>query len=159
MTTTTTTTRWLAALAGLLLAPALLTACSTDAPRAAPSPKSDSAADFSSCMRDKGYDVPDPSGDQQGLKLQVPDGIDPEQYNDDLTTCAGADGAGAGNAARAQSVDKDDPKWKKTVACVRDHGFEDFPDDPAADYEPTDDAAFIDAMQTCDGGAGSTGLK
>lgn len=70
-----------AAAAGALLALALITGCSTapGAQTASPAPsQSSSEQDYlltiARCMRDKGFDVPDPEG---GSDIRIPEGGDP----------------------------------------------------------------------------------
>lgn len=161
--TATKRSRWAVAAAALLLAPALLTACSSGGASggdSTPTPKADSASTLFSCMRDKGYDMPDPAPGQRGINLEKPDGVDQDQFNADFDSCASKE-IGAGTSNKAKAVDPNSPEWKKTVSCVRDKGFGDFPDDPEAltKYEPSDEAAFTDAMDACSASAGSTGAE
>lgn len=157
---TRTRTRFAVAVAALLLAPAILTACSSDKPDSAPSPERDTASAFFSCMRDKGYDVPDPTADQKSVSLEVPDGVDPSQYRDDMAGCAKSSGAGD---AAAQPLPGAGKEWEKTVSCVREHGFPDFPDDmdAAASFAPADTSTYEDVLETCSTGeaAGASGAE
>lgn len=151
--------RWVVAVAALLLAPALLAGCSSDEPDAAPSSGNNGAASFASCMRDKGYDEPDPDPNEKGVALQVPTGVDPDQYQADLGACAGASSSGAGADSEAKPLDANSKEWRKIVKCARDAGFDDFPDDPAADFQPANPSAFDEAMERCGLGFGSTGAE
>ncbi len=160
-TDTTRTTRrtraFLAAATAVLLLPGLLAACSGGSPdgddTATGSSTGGSAAAGSSlaaCMRDQGYDMPDPDGSGSTMQLSTPDGVDPDQYRDDLQRCLG-DGTGAGDAQAAKPMGPSPEQARKAAACIREHGFTDYPDDEAAkaQYHPDDEAAFEEVAQTC----------
>lgn len=144
-------TTFIAVAAAVVLLPGLLSACSgapsSDATDAA-SGKKDSGSSLSSCLRDKGYDVPD-AGSGMGT-LSAPDGVDQEQWDTDFEKCMG-EGKGAGlQVAPAQPIGS--PEQLKQVAkCIRDKGFEDYPDgqDEQASYKADDEQAFTDASTTC----------
>ncbi|WP_413602931.1 hypothetical protein [Curtobacterium sp. Curtsp57] len=143
-----------AVLAGLLLLPALLTACSStpdtgSAPRAGDSGNS-GAVELASCMRDKGYDMEDPSS-SGGLQLSPPDGVDADQWRSDLVACTG-DGKAPGEANVAKPMPGMEDMARAMAECMRDNGFSDYPDDQGdqASYTPSGDAStFADVEQTC----------
>lgn len=151
----TSSVRFAAAVAGLLLTPALLIACAqVPDDELTPDRTTARAAAFTACMRDKGYDMPDADADG-GLSVPIPDGVDPAQYESDMATCAPSTGARDGVGSGGQPGP--DEAFRKAAGCVREHGFEDYPDDPdaIARYQPSDRAAFDDVVETCD--AGSSG--
>lgn len=172
--TTTTSTRrtrsLLAAAAALVLLPGLLASCSSPAPDPTKSPGTAAkGATLAECMRGKGYDMPDPSSGGDTLQLSAPDGVDEEQYHADLTSCLD-DSAGAGDAQAAKPMPGSDEQQRKVAECIRDRGFEDYPDDEEAKirYQPDDQDAFDEVARACDaeafagsgagagGGAGAT---
>jgi hypothetical protein len=153
-----------AALAVVLL-PGLLAGCSTTSDDGTAGPSTGTARQGSSmaeCMRGKGYDVPDPSSGGRTMDLSAPDGVDPEQYQTDLTTCLG-DAEGAGNAQVAKPMEGLDDKMQQAAECIRDNGFSDYPDDEDGKraYQPDDADAFAEVAKTCDEqafGADTTGV-
>lgn len=165
MDTTTDTTRttrrtraFLATTAAVLLLPGLLAACSGGSPEgdetATGSATPGSAAkgsSLASCMREQGYDMPDPDGSGSTMQLSAPDGVDPDQYRDDLKNCLG-DGTGAGDAQAAKPMGSSPEQARKAAACIREHGFSDYPDDEEGKihYRPDDEAAFEEVARSCD---------
>lgn len=155
-TTRTTTTRrtrsLLTAAAAVLLLPGLLASCSADAPDAGPTKSAGNAkgVTLAECMRDKGYDMPDPSSGGKTLQLSAPDGVDEDQYQADVKTCLD-DSAGAGDASMAKQMPGSAGRQRKAAECIRDRGFEDYPDDEEAKagYQPDDQTAFDDVARTC----------
>ncbi len=87
---------------------------------------------FSACMRSHGVPAfPSPSNNGNTLKVQVGPGapVDPSspQYNHALATCNSlAPGFGGPQAQPITPADELD--YLKAAACVRAHGFPDFPD-------------------------------
>lgn len=159
MTKQTTTT--LAAIAGaLVLLPALLTGCSgapsVDTTPSAAGDRKARAAAVASCMREKGFDVPDPSGD--GTTTTLPDGVDPDQFSEAVAACA--KDAGIEEGGTAQEAPGAAEAAKKAAECIRENGFSDYPDDAEAQYEPADQDAFDAVAKKCDdeafGSLGST---
>jgi hypothetical protein len=155
-TTTTTTfrTRALVAVATLLLLPGALTACSGEAPDGQPTTSADAGATTASCMRDKGYDMADPSTSDDGMKVSIPDGVDKEQWQQDMDACLGGgdgNGAGGGGSGMAEPAPGVDAKSAQVAKCIRDAGFADYPDDVDArsKYRAADQDAFDTAAQEC----------
>ncbi|WP_181435871.1 hypothetical protein [Curtobacterium sp. MCSS17_006] len=155
--TTTTTARrtrsLLAAAAALVLLPGLLASCSAAAPDSGSTKSSGTAAKgatLAECMRGKGYDMPDPSSGGTTLQLSAPDGVDEDQYQADLKSCLD-DSAGAGEASMAKQMPGTADRQRKAAECIRDRGFEDYPDDEEAKagYQPDDQTAFDDVARTC----------
>ncbi|OII29599.1 hypothetical protein BIU98_10255 [Curtobacterium sp. MMLR14_010] len=156
--TTRQTRAFLATATAVLLLPALLTACSGGSPdsdeTATGSSTTGSAAkgsSLASCMRDQGYDMPDPDGSRSTMQLSAPDGVDPDQYRDDLKNCLG-DGTEAGDVPAAKPMGPEPEQARKAAACIRDHGFADYPDDEEGkiQYRPDDEAAFDEVARSCD---------
>ncbi len=163
-TRTTLTT----AAAALILLPALLTGCSGTGKSAGETPSAGAgggntvATKVAGCMRDKGHDYPDPSGDS--FQAKKPEGSAGEQWDTDLDDCLRSAGGGAGGPdAQAPGPDPATvEKSKEAAQCLRDAGYEDFPDDDAAQgsYEPSgDQAAFDEAQGTCYEKAFGTGAQ
>lgn len=155
--TTTTTTRrtrsLLAVAAAMVLLPGLLASCSAAAPDPGPTKSVGTAAKgatLAECMRGKGYDMPDPSSGGT-LQLSAPDGVDEDQYQADLKSCLD-DSAGAGDAQAAKPMPGSDEQQRKVAECIRDRGFEDYPDDEDAKirYQPDDQDAFDEVARACD---------
>lgn len=159
-TTTTTTTTALGALATLLLVPALLAGCSGGSGEAASgsSPSSSAgrpnAATVGDCLRKKGYDISD---DELGIgkktaQISVPEGVDVDQWLADSAVCTGTT-AGAGEPAKPfPGTEKID---REAAACIREHGFADYPDDldAKASYHPADEDTFNTVAKQCDDAA------
>lgn len=158
------TTTLIAVAAAVVLLPGLLAACS-GAPSGDSTDKASgggkgSGSSLSSCLRDKGYDMPDPSSGGNSMTLSAPDGVDEEQWSADLEKCMGDMGAGDVKMAKPAG----NPEQLKQVAkCIRDSGFSDWPDDEDGQmsYKPDDQEAFQEASNKCfddvigsDGGAG-----
>jgi hypothetical protein len=148
-----------AVLAGILLVPGLLTACSSTphddsassgvASRDGAS-KNSGAVELASCMRDKGYDMEDPSS-SGGIQLSAPDGVDADQWHTDLVACTG-DGKGAGEERVAKPLPGMEDMARDMAECMRENGFADYPDDSGDQvaYQPSgDESTFDDVSQTC----------
>lgn len=158
--TNTDRTRSLIAIAAaVVLLPGLLAACSSNAPDTvdtkAPGSK---GATTASCMRDKGYEMDDPTaGGAGGTAFSVPEGVDKDQYMADLQKCmgsessSGAAGSGESGSGGAKSLPGGEKMAKEAAKCIREHGFEDYPDDmeAAGGYEPDDEDAFADVSKQC----------
>lgn len=147
-----TTRTALALLAGALLLPALLTACSAEPDHGAASdgPAAPGGTALASCMRDQGYDMEDPSSGQ--LSLSPPDGVDADQWREALVSCSGSGSAGAGDGQAAQPMPGMDGMARALGECVRDAGYDDYPDEAEeqAAYTPSGDTAtFESVQQTC----------
>jgi hypothetical protein len=148
-----------AVLAGVLLVPGLLTACSStphdDSASSGGSSsggasKNSGAVELASCMRDKGYDMEDPSS-SGGLQLSPPDGVDADQWRTDLVACTG-DGKGAGEAQVAKPLPGMEDMARDMAECMRENGFPDYPDDSGdqVGYQPSgDESTYDDVSQTC----------
>lgn len=158
--TRTTTTTTLGVLAALLLVPGLLTGCSGgngDGPGSGSGPSSSAghaatAAKLGDCMRKKGHDVSDDDLAVSGGKARfaVPDGVDAQQWTDDLATCAGTS-ASAGQAAQVTTPPGYEEADEKATACIREQGFDDYPDDEEArgSYHPADEGTFTTVAKKC----------
>ncbi|WP_420366349.1 hypothetical protein AAEP80_06055 [Curtobacterium sp. L3-7] len=151
MTDTTNKTKTIALVAGLLLLPGLLVACSSNAPtvRESASGAGQKGATIAECMRGKGYDMADPSGKSE--TISVPEGVDQEQWSADLTECAGA-GSGAGDGVQAaKPMAGMEEQLQQAAKCIRENGFADYPDDEEGwlSYKPGDQATFDDVAKTC----------
>lgn len=166
--TTTTSTRrtrtLLAAAAAVVLLPGLLASCSSSDPDSGPTGSAGTAAKgatLAECMRGKGYDMPDPSSGGGTMQLSAPDGVDEERYRDDLASCL--DDSGAGDAQAAKPMPGSEEQQRKAAECIRERGFEDYPDDEDAKvrYQPDDPDAFDEVARACDaeafGAAGGAG--
>ena len=161
-TNTTRRARSLVALsAAVLLLPGLLAACSSGTPKAeqtSSGSKSGTGSSLASCMRDKGYDMKDPSGG--GQTLRAPDGVDEEQWSDDMQACmGGSKGAGDSGVQKAKPVPGADKKMQEVAKCIRAGGFSDYPDDQGAQasYKAGDRSAFEDLARQCEEKAFGTG--
>ncbi|MBT1675126.1 hypothetical protein [Curtobacterium aurantiacum] len=157
----------LAVATAVVLLPAVLTGCSSGGPGGGPTDTTGTAAagvTLAECMRDRGYDMPDPGNGGPTVQLSAPDGVDEEQYRDDLTGCLD-DTAGAGEADAAKPAPGMAGKALEAAACIREHGFSDYPDDEEGwiAYQPEDEAAFDEVARSCDdrvfgsSGQGSSG--
>lgn len=154
MTTRSTSTRT-AVIAAVLLLPALLAGCSGGGTTSDPSPtpSAHAAGAVGDCMRDKGYDIDDSElagkpAAGGGAGFAVPDGVDPDQWTADLVTCSGA----AVEAGRAQAAKPLPGASDAFAKCLRDGGFDDYPDDESAraTYHPADQDAFDRVSEECD---------
>ncbi|PZE91427.1 hypothetical protein DEJ00_06330 [Curtobacterium sp. MCLR17_039] len=167
MTTTRRTRSLMSAAAAVFLLPLLLVGCSDAAPNDDTTTAAGGAAPgvaLAECLRDRGYDMPDPGTGGESMQLSAPDGVDPEQYQEDLKGCLD-DSAAAGDAQAAQPMPGSEEIARKTAECLRGQGFPDYPDDQDAQarFEPDDQEAFNEAAGTCTdaafeavrGGAGS----
>jgi hypothetical protein len=118
-----------------VLLPALLAGCSTtDAPGSTSSPSVADTASASSqlgeCLRDAGYNVPDPDLGQ-GVVIAPPKGADPERYAEDFSACRAKLPESQGGGSQEPSAEELAEQQKadmKVAECVREKGFEDFPD-------------------------------
>lgn len=159
-TTTRRTRSLMSAAAAVVLLPLLLVGCSDTAPDDDTTTAAGGAAPgvaLAECM-------PDPGTGGGSMQLSAPDGVDPEQYQDDLKGCLD-DSAAAGDAQAAQPMPGSEEIARKTAECLREQGFPDFPDDQEAQnrFQPDDQEAFDEAAGTCtdaafeavQGGAGS----
>lgn len=166
-TTTRRTRSLMSAAAAVVLLPLLLGGCSDASPDADRTAASGGAAPgvaLAECMRDRGYDMPDPGTGGGSMQLSAPDGVDPEQYQEDLKGCLD-DSAVAGDAQAAHPMPGSAEIARKTAECLREQGFPGYPDDQDAQmrFQPDDQQAFDDAAGPCteaafeavQGGAGS----
>ena len=145
----------IAAAAAVLLFPGLLTGCSSQtgdsgADRGAggaPTAATERAGEIGSCMREKGYAFDDSELSGGGVDLAPPEGVDAQQYIQDLGTCSGVETSGAGSGAGASQT----PEELAFSGCIRDNGFDDYPDgqDARSKYHPADEAAFAEVETTC----------
>lgn len=153
--TTTRRTRSLVAVAAaVVLLPGLLAACSSGTPKAEETSGSGSGsgASLASCMRDKGYDMEDPSSGSRGMTLTAPEGADEEQWGKDLQKCLGDQGgAGEGGFQKAKPMAGSEEKMQDVAKCIRDGGFSDFPDgeDAMAKYKPDDQSTYDQVSEEC----------
>ncbi|NQX22368.1 hypothetical protein [Curtobacterium sp. VKM Ac-2852] len=167
MTTTRRTRSLMSAAAAAVLLPLLLVGCSDTASDDDTTTAAGGAAPgvaLAECMRDRGYDMPDPGTGGGSMQLSAPDGVDPEQYQEDLKGCLD-DSAAAGDAQAAQPMPGSEEIARKTAECLREQGFPDYPDgqDAQMRFQPDDQQAFDDAAGPCtdaafeavQGGAGS----
>jgi hypothetical protein len=150
--------------AAVALLPGLLSSCSStpSSGSGGPSAANDAvagAAKTAACMREKGFAVEDPKDD--GFTIGVPDGADRDAFFAALGECEPKrEGAGDGGAPGTELSAEDRKRDQKEVTCIRDGGFEDYPDDldARAQYEPAGDpAAFNDRLQKCAEDVGSQG--
>jgi hypothetical protein len=157
MNTTTKTARRTRSLvtvaAAVVLLPGLLAACSSGSPTTEETSgaKSGSGSSLASCMRDKGYDMEDPSSGSRVQTLSAPDGVDKEQWQQDLNTCLSDEGGAGEGGFKAAAPAGSDEQMRKMAQCIRDGGFSDFPDgeDAIGAYKPDDESAFDDVTSKC----------
>jgi len=146
----------IAVTAAVLLLPGLLTACSSgsgpgsdDSPTtgAVPTPASQRAGEVGSCMRDKGYDFDDSALTGGDFTLAAPEGVDPQQYAQDLGTCSGNPDTGGVDVSNVPPG----PEDLAFAKCIRDNGFDDYPDGAQArrGYHPSDESAFSQVETSC----------
>ncbi|MBF4614073.1 hypothetical protein [Curtobacterium sp. VKM Ac-1376] len=167
MTMTRRNRSLMSAAAAVVLLPLLLVGCSDATPDDDTATAAGGAAPgvaLAECLRDRGYDMPDPGTGGGSMQLSAPDGVDPEQYQEDLKGCVD-DSAAAGDAQGAQPIPGSEEIARKTAECLREQGFPDYPDDQEAQarYQPDDQSAFDEAAGPCSdaafeavrGGAGS----
>ena len=142
--------------AAVALLPGLLAACS-GAPSAvstseATNGNSRNGSSLASCMRDKGYDMADPKSGAE--TLSAPEGVDKEQWSTDFNDCFGAPEAGAGDGFKAGGR-LPAAAAAEAAACIRDKGFEDFPDSGTEQDQylasNQSDTALMDASDECFG--------
>lgn len=152
------TTGFVGTVAAVLLLPGLLTACSNQRDERGASTALDAASSGSvtlaECMRGKGHDMEDPSASDKTMKLTVPEGVDKEQWTEDFSACTDktSDGAGGSGVEQAKPMPGAEEARAKAVQCIREHGFEDYPDDEEGmfSYEPSDEEAFTEVAKQCD---------
>lgn len=158
ITTTPATRRNRSVLAGAAIAfvllPGLLAGCSTRSGDESTGPTAGSArqgATLAECMRGKGYDMPDPSSGDRTMELSAPDGVDQDQYQNDLEECLD-DAGGAGEAQAAKPMEGGAEMLRQSAACIRERGFSDYPDDEEGmrAYQPDDQDAFDEVAKVCD---------
>jgi hypothetical protein len=110
---------------------------------------------YSQCMRDQGLSwFPDPGADG-GLRVSVPEGTDQSKVDKAEQACkAYAPGATRGGPLAEEDLDK----LRQMSQCVREHGFEKYPDPDAdggihLDSKTTglspDTPGFEKALQEC----------
>lgn len=149
----TRTSPLLVAAAVVALVPVLLAGCShrqADSSGAASAndvASGTGAPDTADCLRAEGYDIDEPMNGVQ--TLDAPDGVDEEQWRDDLERCSAADGAGEGFSA--SSLMGTPEQRRDLAACIRAAGFPDYPDDDDAlsRYRPSDPETFAEVASTC----------
>lgn len=129
--------------------------------------------EFSQCMRDEGIPLPDIAVDEDGAPILDPallDTIDvqSDEFNDAFTTCQPI------LAASQFSVELD-PELQATIMdqlfvfsqCMRDNGFEDFPDPadvslgppyPISIFSQFSDPGFEESIEVCQRGLAFPGL-
>lgn len=112
----------------------LIAACSTpnQPPEAEPDDGETAAFAFSECMREHGFDWPDPVRIDGGWDNPVPEGIDPEspEFGDAQTECEAESGsfdAGGLDPDDRTSMDEEMERMLTFARCMRDQGI-DFPD-------------------------------
>lgn len=104
---------------------------------------------INACLRDKGYDVSDERVSDSGSGFSIPEGADQDRFLADSEECAGdAPGSAAAGAASGAQVQDLGPAFAK---CVREGGFDDFPDDPEAqaEYTPIDAHGYQECVEAC----------
>jgi len=117
--------------AGLLVLVGTLTGCSAGGSPTGDHTEASSGAGYEACLREKGYDYPDQDA-KDGLELHVPQGVDRDQFQQDLQGCLDATSDGGPGSVEPMS-DADAAEYEsKVAACVRAAGIEDFPDDADA---------------------------
>lgn len=149
--------RWAVATTLAALAGGLLAGCSSPSHEGTSSAGNDRGTALTACLREKGYDVPDPDRGGGGGRASVPEGVDPAQYERDMASCAEESAPdGAGQAEAAQEAPGSKELHREVAACLRDNGFTDYPDDPdaARNWKPSDERAFETAVATCEDAAG-----
>lgn len=150
------TLRTTLAATAVIVAAVLLASCSSTENSRDRSAGSSSSAqrarlDAAQCLRDKGYDVPDPGSED--AEVAVPEGADPDRYLQDSAACdaaAGLDGAAA-DAEEPESLTA--AVAPQIAECMRDAGYPDFPEDEDAigafQNHADDPEAVGTALQTC----------
>ena len=143
----------LTAMAAVVLLPGLLSACSSGGSsdqRQDTGSALSSEGGVTSCLRDKGYDMPAPSSNSQMLNLEAPKGVDSQQWDTDLKACMGDSGS-AGESGFKQDHQLPADAIASIASCIRENGFEDYPDDQDAQnsYQPGDQDTFQKVSQSC----------
>lgn len=142
------------AVAALLVAgPLALAGCSSAQPDAAPtSTASGTGAKWGACMRDAGFDVPDPTDAQVSSgTTTVPQGVDETRYATQASTCSEQLGVARSDSAQRQEWAR---QYDRVASCIRERGFDDFPEqrEGAIDtngYPRAQDPAFQQTFTTC----------
>ncbi|GIG67405.1 hypothetical protein [Phytomonospora endophytica] len=80
---------------------------------------------FGECMREHGIDIPDPDPDAEGIQIQLPEGVDPEDAKAATEECEQflPDG-GAPPKADPERIEEQ----RLFAECMRENGIEGFPD-------------------------------
>lgn len=116
------------AIALVLAAPLLLSACSTSSTSSPTVAETASGlgAKWGACMRDAGFDVQDPSDAevQQGL-FRVPEGADEESFGEQSGRCSEAAGVERADSSQEQDWAR---QYARVADCIRERGFDDFPE-------------------------------
>lgn len=85
----------------------------------------EAAVRFAQCMRDNGIDVADPDPDQEGFRVQLPEGTDPEDAKAATEACKQyMPNGGAPPKLDPEALEKQ----RQFSQCMRDNGIEEFPD-------------------------------
>jgi hypothetical protein len=110
-------------------------------------------AKWGSCMRDAGYDVPDPDDALVASGTVVtPQGVDQEQYAEDADHCSSELGV-----ERADSADQDEwtRQYAQVASCIREE-YPDFPEQKPGvlgigpdDYARATEDGFQDRADAC----------
>lgn len=155
----------LVATAAALLAAGLLAGCSAGAPDDDPTAGGDprsSSAQMGECLRAAGYDVADPDF-SQGIAIDPPAGVDVDVYVKAFETCAGEVGGDLGALAAppdpAEVAELQEANLE-VARCVREKGFEDFPDPVDGVFDgvrSTTSSPVEDAYLDCDAEFGPNG--
>lgn len=127
----------------------LLTACANEVAEDDPTGHSRGRGlSLSECMRTKGYDMSDTEAAPRNQTLAPPPGVDAEQWKQDFQACAEGD-AGAGESGVAPATRLTTAQMQRLARCMREHGFEDFPDEPNTAYTPDDPDAYRQVSEQC----------
>ncbi|WIB60707.1 hypothetical protein DEJ13_02445 [Curtobacterium sp. MCLR17_007] len=127
----------------------LLTACTTEVPDDDSTGRPHGRGQtLSECLRAKGYDTPEPDARSRTQTLDPPAGVDAEQWKQDFQACAEGD-AGAGESGVAPAASLTPAQMQRLARCMREHGFEDFPDEPNTGYTPDDPEAYRQVSEQC----------
>ncbi|MEV0645455.1 hypothetical protein AB0I28_09335 [Phytomonospora sp. NPDC050363] len=89
----------------------------------------EAALRFAECMREQGIDVPDPDPDEDGFRMRLPEGVDPEAAKAATEVCKEfMPHGGEPPALNPEDLEK----LRRFSQCMRDNGIEEFPD-PSGD--------------------------
>jgi hypothetical protein len=125
---------------------------------ATPGPMSDEERQvkFAQCMRDQGIDMPDPEIDQGRVRIQIPDGTDPQKARAAREKCKQyLPNGGERPKMNPQQLDQ----MRRFAQCMRENGIPEFPDpnpdggiqiqaSPGSHMNP-DDPTFKAAEEAC----------